>query len=92
MAGTDKDERCKKDIDDRVVGDKNQHTMSVRTEPDMVLGYEELHMQLAKPGKEAGVARSDKPSQVTENGETDDRNKGDIGMNLITVQLVLADE
>ena len=92
MAGADKDERCEKDIDDGVVGDKNQNSMSVRTKPDMVLGYEELHMQLSKPGKEAGVARSDKPSQVTKNGKTDDWNEGDVGMNLITVQLVLADE
>ena len=57
--------------------------MSVCTKPDVILGNEQLNMQLTKPCEEAGVSRSYKPDQVTEKSEANNRNERDVGMDFI---------
>ena len=60
VAGTDKNEESQEDIENWIIRDQNQDAMSVSTQPDMILGYEQFYVQFAKPGKEAGVTRSNK--------------------------------
>lgn len=52
VAGADEDEGGEEDVDHRVVGDQHQHAVGVGTEPDVVLGDEQLQVQSAEPGEE----------------------------------------
>ena len=52
VAGADEDEGGEEDVDHRVVRNQHQHAVGVGTEPDVVLGDEQLQVQSAEPGKE----------------------------------------
>ena len=52
VAGADEDEGGEEDVDHRVVGNHHQHAVGIGTEPDVVLGDEQLQVQSAKPGEE----------------------------------------
>ena len=52
VTGADEDEAGQEDVDDGVVWYEDQDPVSVGTEPDVVLGDEQLQVQSAKPGEE----------------------------------------
>ena len=60
MAGADEDEGGEEDVDHWIVGDEDEHTVSVCAQPDMVLGDEQLQIQSTKPGKKTERHQSKK--------------------------------
>ena len=88
MAGTDEDEAGEKNIDDGIVWYQNQNTVGVGTQEDVILGYHHLDVEATNPGEEAGVARPDQAGHVSQQEEAEDGDEGDVGVDLVTVQLV----
>ena len=54
VAGADEDEWGEQDVDHRIVGDEDEDTVRVCTQPDVVLRDEQLQVESAKPGKKTG--------------------------------------
>ena len=52
VTGADEDEGGEKDVDDWIIGNEDEDTMGVCTQPDVVLGDEQLQVQSAEPGEE----------------------------------------
>ena len=88
MAGTDEDEAGEENVDHGIVGYEDQDAVSVCTEEDVVLRYHHLNVQTTYPGKEAGVSRPDESSHIPQEHKGYDGYKGNVRVNLVTVQLV----
>ena len=84
----DEDERGQEDVDDGVVGDQDQHPARVGAQEDVVLSDQHLYVKTTNPGEEARVSRSHEARDVAKQRKADDRQEGDIGMDLVAVQLV----
>lgn len=61
--------------------------MGVCRQPDVVLRNEQLEGNLSKPGKESAVTGAQQSTDIPQDNVAQDRNKGDIRMNLIAVRL-----
>lgn len=85
VTGADEDERGQEDVDDGVVGDQDQHPAGVGAQEDVVLSDQHLHVKTTNPCEEAGVSRSHEAGDVAKQREADNRQEGDIGMDLVAV-------
>ena len=90
VTGADEDERGQEDVDDGVVGDQDQHPAGVGAQEDVVLSDQHLDVKTTNPGEEARVSRPHEAGDVAKQREADNREEGDIGMDLVAVQLVSA--
>ncbi len=60
-------------------------TMSVSSQPDVILGYEELQANPSEPREEAGVARAQEPVQVAQQHKAHDLQEQDRITNYVQV-------
>ena len=84
----DEDEGGQEDIDHGVVRDQDQNPASVRTQEDMVLGYQHLDVKTTYPREEAGVSWPHKPRYISQQSEANDWEKWYVWVNLIAVHFV----